>query len=55
MSLLGIILLFIVVGFLFGGYHGGFGGYGYGYGHRGMGLLGVILLIVLVLVWLGRI
>ena len=47
----GLILLIILIIFLLGGFHGGFGGYGYGYGHRGTGLIGVIIIVLLVLYW----
>jgi hypothetical protein len=55
MSLLGIVLVVIVLFVLFGGYHGGLGGYGYGYGHSGMGIVGVILVVVVILLLLGKI
>ena len=45
----------IVLLALFGGYHGGLGGYGYGYGHGGMGIVGVVLVVVVILLLLGKI
>ena len=55
MSLFGTILIVLVVIFLLGGFSGRFGGYGYGFGHTSIGLLGVILIVVVALVLLGRI
>ena len=43
---LGVILVIILVIFLLGGFSGRFGGYGYGYGHRGVGLVGIVLIIL---------
>ena len=55
MSLVGIILIVLLVIFLLGGFSGRFGGDGYGFGHTSIGLLGVVLIIVVALVLLGRI
>jgi Protein of unknown function (DUF3309) len=52
---LGLILIVLVIIYLFGGLSGRFGGYGYGLGHSGIGLGGVILVVLLVLVLLGKI
>jgi hypothetical protein len=52
---LGLILIILVIIYLFGGLSGRFGGYGYGLGHSGIGLGGVILVVLLVLVLLGKI
>jgi hypothetical protein len=38
----------------FPGFSGRFGGYGYGMGHSGMGIGGVILVVLLVLLLLGK-
>jgi Protein of unknown function (DUF3309) len=51
---LGLILVFILVIFLLGGFSGKIGGYGYGFGHGGVGVIGVILIVVLVLLVTGR-
>ena len=51
---IGTILIIILVIFLLGGFSGRFGGPGYGYGHRGNGLIGVLLIIVVVLLVMGR-
>ena len=51
---LGMILIIIVIIYLLGGFSGRFGGYGYGLGHSGMGIGGVILVVLLVLLLLGR-
>lgn len=51
---LGTILIILVLIFLLGGWSGRFGGYGYGLGHSGMGLGGVILVVLLVLLLLGK-
>jgi hypothetical protein len=51
---LGTILIIIVILYLLGGYSGRFGGYGYGLGHSGMGLGGVILVVLVVLLLLGK-
>ena len=42
---LGTILVIVLIIFLLGGFSGRFGGYGYGYGHRGIGVLGVVLML----------
>ena len=34
---IGLILIFILVIFMLGGFSGRFGGYGYGFGHGGIG------------------
>jgi hypothetical protein len=47
---LGMILIIIVIG----GFSGRFGGYGYGMGHSGLGIGGVILVVLLVLLLLGK-
>ena len=52
---LGLILIILLVIFLAGGFSGRFDAYGYGYGHRSMGVLGVVLLVVVILLVLGRI
>ena len=52
---LGTLLAILLVIFLLGGFSGRFGGYGYGYGHGGVGVIGTILIVVLVLLFLGRI
>ncbi len=52
---LGTILVVVLILFLIGGFSGRMGGYGYGYGHAGVSTLGIILLIVVVLMALGRI
>jgi len=51
---LATILFIIVILYLLGGWSGRIGGYGYGYGHSGMGLGGVILVVLLVLLFLGK-
>jgi hypothetical protein len=51
---LGTILIILVIIYLLGGYSGRFGGYGYGLGHSGMGLGGVILVVLVVLLLLGK-
>ena len=51
---LGMILIISVIIYLLGGFSGRFGGYGYGMGHSGMGLGGVILVVLLVLLLLGK-
>ena len=51
---LGTILIILVILYLLGGWSGRFGGYGYGLGHSGMGLGGVILVVLLVLLLLGK-
>ena len=51
---LGTILILVLIIFLLGGFSGRFGGYGYGLGHSGMGLGGVILIVFLILVLLGK-
>ena len=51
---LGTILIILVIIFLLGGFSGRFGGYGYGIGHSGMGIGGVILVVLLILVLLGK-
>jgi hypothetical protein len=51
---LGLILIFILIIFLLGGFSGRFGGYGYGYGHGGVGVIGVIIIVLVVLVLMGR-
>jgi hypothetical protein len=51
---LGTILIIIVIIYLLGGFSGRFGGYGYGLGHSGMGLGGVILVVLIVLLLLGK-
>ena len=48
------ILVIILIIFLLGGFSGRFGGYGYGYGHGGVGVIGVILIILLVSLLMGR-
>lgn len=52
---IGTILIIALVIFLLGGFSGRFGGYGYGYGHRSMGALGILLVVLVVLLLLGRI
>ena len=52
---LGVILLFVLIILLLGGFSGRFGGYGYGYGHGGVGIIGTVLIVILVLMLLGRI
>src|SRR5258708_2223510 len=51
---LGTILIILVIIYLLGGFSGRFGGYGYGMGHSRMGLGGVILVVLLVLLLLGK-
>jgi Protein of unknown function (DUF3309) len=51
---LGTILIILVVIYLVGGISGRFGGYGYGLGHPGMGIGGVVLVVLLVLILLGK-
>ena len=51
---LGTILIILLVIILLGGFSGRIGGYGYGLVHSGMGLFGVIFIVVLVLVLLGK-
>jgi hypothetical protein len=51
---LGTILIIIVLLYLLGGWSGRIGGYGYGLGHSGMGLGGVVLVVLLVLLLLGK-
>ena len=51
---LGTILLIVLIIFLLGGFSGRFGGYGYGFGNRGVGLVGVLIIILLALVLTGR-
>jgi Protein of unknown function (DUF3309) len=52
---LGTILIIIVLLYLLGGWSGRIGGYGYGLGHSGMGLGGVVLVVLLVLLLLGKV
>ena len=52
---LGTILVIILVIFLLGGFSGRFGGYGYGFGHRGVGVIGVILIVFVALLFTGQI
>jgi hypothetical protein len=52
---LGTILIIIVLLYLLGGWSGRLGGYGYGLGHSGMGLGGVVLVVLLILLLLGKI
>ena len=40
---IGLIIVRVI--FLIGGFSGRFGGYGYGYGHRGIGLIGIIVIV----------
>ena len=47
-------LVIILIIFLLGGFSGRFGGYGYGMGHSSMGLGGVILIVLIVLLLLGK-
>jgi len=51
---LGMILIILAIIYLLGGFSGRFGGYGYGMGHSGMGIGGVILVVLLVLLLLGK-
>ena len=51
---LGLILIILVVIYLLGGFSGRLGGYGYGMGHSGMGIGGVILVVLIVLILLGK-
>ena len=51
---LGTILILVVILYLLGGWSGRIGGYGYGLGHSGMGLGGVVLVVLLVLLLLGK-
>src|SRR3979490_2111638 len=51
---LGMILVIILIIFLLGGFSGRFGGYGYGMGHSGMGLRGVMLIVLIILLLLGK-
>jgi Protein of unknown function (DUF3309) len=51
---LGTILIILVILYLLGGWSGRIGGYGYGLGHSGMGLGGVVLVVLLVLLLLGK-
>jgi hypothetical protein len=51
---LGTILIILVIIYLLGGWSGRLGGYGYGYGHSGMGLGGVILVVLIALLLLGK-
>ena len=53
--MLGTILIIVLVIFLLGGFSGRFGGYGYGYGHGGIGVIGVLLIVVVALLLMGRI
>jgi len=52
---IGLILIILLAIFLLGGFSGRFGGYGYGYGHGGIGVIGVVLIIGVVLLVMGRI
>jgi len=49
-----MILVIILIIFLLGGFSGRLGGYGYGMGHSAMGLGGVILVVLLILLLLGK-
>jgi hypothetical protein len=51
---LGTFLIILVILYLLGGWSGRVGGYGYGLGHSGMGLGGVVLVVLLVLLLLGK-
>lgn len=54
---LGTILIILLVIFLLGGFSGNFGGpipYGYGYGHRCIGVLGIVLIIVIAMLLMGK-
>src|ERR1700712_112764 len=51
---LGTILIIILIIFLLGGFSGRFGGYGYGLGHFGWGIGGLILIVLIVLLLLGK-
>ena len=51
---LGMILVILVIIYLAGGLSGRFGGYGYDMGHSGIGLGGVILVVLIVLLLVGK-
>jgi hypothetical protein len=50
----GLILIILVIIYLLGGFSGRLGGYGYGMGHSGMGIGGVVLVVLIVLLLLGK-
>jgi hypothetical protein len=52
---LGTILIILVIIYLVGGLSGRIGGYGYGMGHSGMGIGGVVLVVLVALLLLGKI
>jgi hypothetical protein len=51
---IGTILIIVVILYLLGGWSGRIGGYGYRLGHSGMGLGGVVLVVLLILLLLGK-
>jgi hypothetical protein len=52
---LGTILIILVIIYLAGGLSGRIGGYGYGMGHSGIGIGGVVLVVLVALLLLGKI
>jgi Na+/melibiose symporter-like transporter len=51
---LGTILIVVLIIFLLGGFSGRFGDYGYGFGHGGISVIGVLLIVLVALVVMGR-
>jgi len=51
---LGLILIIFVAIVLLGGFSERFGGFGYGFGHGGVSVVGVALIVLVVLVFTGR-
>lgn len=58
MSVVGLVLLIVLIIILLGGVGGPYVGapwtYGYGYGHAPIGILGVLLIVLLIWVVMGR-
>ena len=57
--MIGIVLVFLLVLILLGGIGGPYVGapwtYGYGYGHAPIGIFGILLLVMLIFLLMGRV